>query len=191
MRVRRVGAALILVLATSSCSVPNAESLSCGEDQSIFACKAMFSDGKARSIVFVKFPSPDQSILDSVTTRDDVGNLYCVTLYDNVTATYVPGECGSTPPSVTQLMEPTSTSVDPLAKPQGVACSEGGPVEDCRVAYNDGTTRKVDFVDEVPDDFVKLDSDPHVDGNGIEYCVTAYGRAEEARATYVVGTEGC
>ena len=181
---------LPLIASISSCSVPKAESLSCGEDQSIFACQAVFSDGKARNIVFVKFPSPGQNVLDATTTRDDVGNLYCVTLYDNVTATYYAGECG-TPPDATQTIEPTSTSVDPLAKPQGVSCVESTPVEDCRVAYNDGTARKVQFVDSVPDDFVKLDSDPHVDGDGTVYCVTAYGRSEEARMVYVVGSDGC
>jgi hypothetical protein len=92
---RKVAVVSLLLVAVSACSVPRAETLNCGEDQSIFACQAKFSDGKSRNIVFVKAPAPGQTVLDEVTTRDDLGNEYCVTLYQNVTATYVPGECGS------------------------------------------------------------------------------------------------
>jgi hypothetical protein len=91
---RFLGFAALLFVA-SACSVPKAETLNCGDDQSIFACQAKFSDGKSRSIVFVKVPAPGQTVLDEITTRDDLGNEYCVTLYQNVTATYHPGTCGS------------------------------------------------------------------------------------------------
>jgi len=188
---RKVAVVSLLLVAVSACSVPRAETLNCGEDQSIFACQAKFSDGKSRNIVFVKAPAPGQTVLDEVTTRDDLGNEYCVTLYQNVTATYVPGECGSIPPIAAQPMEPTSTSVDPLSKPQGVSCVEGLSVDQCRVAYSDGTNRRVQIVDSVPDDFVKLDSDPHIDESGLVYCVTAYGRAEEARLIFELGADGC
>jgi hypothetical protein len=46
-----------------------------------------------RSIVFVDTPPADRTALDSVTTRDDFGNPYCITLYDNATATYKAGDC--------------------------------------------------------------------------------------------------
>jgi hypothetical protein len=90
---RRVAVFALVLVAISACSVPKAETLNCGEDQSIFACQAKFSDGKSRNIVFVKVPAPGQTVLDEVTTRDDLGNDYCVTLYGNVTATFAAGSC--------------------------------------------------------------------------------------------------
>jgi hypothetical protein len=185
---RRLWLMLPLIASISSCSVPKAESLSCGEDQSIFACQAVFSDGKARNIVFVKFPSPGQNVLDATTTRDDVGNLYCVTLYDNVTATYYPGECGTSPQAPTRFTEPTSTSVDPGATPQGVACTENTPVLDCRASYSDGTSRRIQFVETIPNEYVRLDTDPHIDDTGTTYCVSVYGLAENAVASYRIAS---
>lgn len=177
---RRLAVSGFVLVALSGCSVPTAQSLNCGEDQSIFACQAKFSDGKSRNIVFVKRPTPGQTVLDEVTTRDDLGNLYCVTLYDNVTATYLPGECGATT-VVEGAAEPTATTVDPNAVPQGLACTQGTPVTDCRVAYDDGTDRRVGFVEAAPKDFAKIDSDPHTDETGASWCVIVYGREQEAR----------
>ena len=186
---RKFWLTLPLVASLAGCAVPKAESLSCGEDQSIFACQAVFSDGKARNIVFVRFPAPNQGILDQTTTRDDVGNTYCVTLYNNVTATYVPGECGAKPPSEVQLVEPTSTSVDPSATPEGVACIENTSVLECRAAYNDGTNRSVPFVEVIPDEYVRLDTDPHTDETGRTFCVSIYGLAEDAVASYRIASQ--
>ncbi|MFM8907847.1 MAG: hypothetical protein ACKOIZ_09610, partial [Actinomycetota bacterium] len=159
---RNLALAPLLLVALSACSVPKAEALNCGEDQSIFACQAKFSDGKSRSIVFVKKPMPDATVLDEVTTRDDLGNMYCVTLYSNVTATYAAGECGL--PVVGQApLEPTSTSVDPSAFIDGgLACVEGTSVFDCRASYSDGTTRPIRFVDKADPVAKKIDSDPHI-----------------------------
>ena len=187
---RAVGLAALLLVA-SACSVPKAETLNCGEDQSIFACQAKFSDGKSRSIVFVKVPAPGQTVLDEITTRDDLGNEYCVTLYQNVTATYHPGECGSPISGAGAAAEPTATTLDPNAVPQGVACTEGTPVLQCRAAYSDGTIRAVSFVNVISQDMYRVDSDPHVDESGVTYCVTLYAEEDDAKATYVVGTEGC
>ena len=189
MRVRRIVLAAVLVAGLSACSVPTAESLECGEGQSIFACQAKFSDGKSRNIVFVRFPSPDLEVLDAETARDDVGNIYCVTLYENVTATYVPGECGSPTEANNQLIEPTSTSVDPLATPEGVACAEGTPVLECGASYNDGTVRQVRFVEFIPDEYVRLDTDPHIDDVGKTFCVSVFGLAEDAVVIYRIATK--
>ena len=188
---RRVAVFALLLVAISACSVPKAETLNCGEDQSIFACKAKFSDGKSRSIVFVKVPAPGQTVLDEVTTRDDLGNEYCVTLYQNVTATYLAGECGAPESGASASAEPTATTLDPNAVPQGVACVEGTPVLQCRAAFSDGTFRPLTFVDVLAPDMTKVDSDPHIDDEGVTYCVTLYAEEDEAKATYAVGSEGC
>lgn len=187
---RRLAISGFVLVALSGCSVPTAQSLNCGEDQSIFACQAKFSDGKSRNIVFVKRPTPGQTVLDEVTTRDDLGNLYCVTLYDNVTATYLPGECGATTVG-DGAAEPTATTVDPNAVPQGVACTQGTPVTDCRAAYSDGTIRSLTFIDAPEPDMGRVDSDPHVDQDGVSYCVTLYSDEDDAKATYVAGVENC
>ena len=77
----------------TSCSIPEARKLDCVDGTSVYSCKAEFSDGKSREIVFVDTPSPGQEALDTTTVRDDLGNEYCVTLYRNVTATFVAGAC--------------------------------------------------------------------------------------------------
>lgn len=187
---RAVGLAALLLVA-SACSVPKAETLNCGEDQSIFACQAKFSDGKSRSIVFVKVPAPGQTVLDEITTRDDLGNEYCVTLYQNVTATYHPGKCGSPISGAGAAAEPTATTLDPNAVPQGVACTEGQMVEDCKVAFSDGTIRPLKFVEEPSSDMKRGDSDPFVDGKGVRYCVTLYINGDDAEATAVPSEKGC
>jgi len=140
---RRFALFVFALVAVTACSVPKPETLNCGEDQSIFACQAKFSDGKSRGIVFVKVPMPDQEVLDSVTTRDDLGNQYCVTLYQNATATYAPGECGSGAATANLPAEPTSTSVDPTAYPQGLACTDGQSVYECRASFSDGSLRQL------------------------------------------------
>lgn len=171
--------------------MPKAESLNCGQDQSIFACQAKFSDGKSRNIVFVKVPAPGQEVLDEVTTKDDLGGEYCVTLYGNVTATYLAGACGAPIAGASALAEPTATTLDPNAVPQGVACTEGTPVLQCQAAYSDGTVRALAFVENPTSEMSRVDSDPHVDDEGITYCVTLYAEEDEAKATYVVGSDGC
>lgn len=88
-----VGAVVGLVTIAAGCSSPKPTSLECADGQSIFLCEALFSDNKVRSIVFVDTPPADRTALDSVTTRDDFGNPYCITLYDNATATYRAGDC--------------------------------------------------------------------------------------------------
>ncbi|MEN9287256.1 MAG: hypothetical protein RIS39_1248 [Actinomycetota bacterium] len=191
LRGRKLAVLALIVISSSACSVPKAETLNCGEEQSIFACQAKFSDGKSRSIVFVKVPAPGQQVLDEVTTKDDLGNEYCVTLYQNVTATYVPGTCGAPIAGAGVSAEPTATTLDPNAVPQGVACEEGTPVLQCRAAFSDGTIRTLAFVESPSADMSRVDSDPHVDDEGVTYCVTLYAEEDEAKATYVVGTEGC
>jgi len=188
---RRVAVFALLLVAISACSVPKAETLNCGEDQSIFACKAKFSDGKSRSIVFVKVPAPGQTVLDEVTTRDDLGNEYCVTLYQNVTATYLAGECGTQTEAASDPLQPTSTSLDPTAKAVGVACENGTSVFQCEAAYSDGSSRPVRFVEVVPSEFEKIDSDIHIDASGTRFCVTVYGRAEDSLATISAAADGC
>ena len=182
---RRLALVPLLVVALTACSVPEPETLDCGADQSVFACKAKFSDGKSRSIVFVKVALPDQPVLDVVSTRDDLGNPYCVTLYGNATATFVGGECGS-PTAVTQ--DPTATTVDPNAVPQGVACTEGTSVYDCRATYSDGTLRGVQFVDVVSEEAEKVDRDPHTDDQGNVLCVTVFS---DGSATFREGATDC
>jgi len=169
--------------------VPKAESLNCGQDESIFACQAKFSDGKPRNIVYVKVPAPGQEVLDEVTTKDDLGGEYCVTLYGNVTATYTSGKCGENVNAASS--RPTSTSVDPTAVAIGVACEDGSRVFDCQAAYNDGSSRQVRFVEIVPSEFDKVDSDIHIDGSGTQFCVTVYSRAEDALATVSAVSDGC
>ena len=88
-----VGAVLGFASITAGCSSPKPTSLECADGQSIFLCEALFSDNKVRSIVFVDSAPADRTALDSVTTRDDFGNPYCVTLFDNATATYKAGDC--------------------------------------------------------------------------------------------------
>jgi len=188
---RRVVVFALLVVAMSACSVPKAETLNCGEDQSIFACKAKFSDGKARNIVFVKVPALGQTVLDEVTTRDDLGNEYCVTLYQNVTATYQAGACGAAVTGSGASAEPTATTLDSGAIPQGVVCVEGGPVEECRVSYSDGTIRDLRFVNQPSEELTKGDTDPHIDGNGVKYCVTLFTKGNDVEATYVASIDGC
>lgn len=186
---RRVALFAFALVAVTACAVPQPKTLDCGEDQSIFACKAKFTDGKSRGIVFVKFPMENQSVLDAVSTRDDLGNVYCVTLYANATATYAGGECGDTPPIASSPIEPTSTSLDPTAGIEGgLVCIEGTPVSECAASYSDGTIRPISFVD-VPDDVAsRVDSDPHKDQTGTIYCVVLY---DDATATFTLGAENC
>jgi len=190
---RNLALAPLLLVALSACSVPKAEALNCGEDQSIFACQAKFSDGKSRSIVFVKKPMPDATVLDEVTTRDDLGNMYCVTLYSNVTATYAAGLCGAATATNMQPSEPTATTVDPNSVPQGIACVEGASVFDCRAVFSDGTVRKLQILDAPPEGLSPADSDPHRDDTGNVYCVTLYATqpGEQAIATFRPGAENC
>ena len=92
----RLGWAAVVALmgmGLNSCSIPKPTSLVCRDGQSIFTCEATFSDGKTRGLVFVDTAPADRTALDSVTTRDDFGNPYCITLYDNATATYKAGDC--------------------------------------------------------------------------------------------------
>ena len=185
---RRFALFVFALVAVTACSVPKPEALDCGEDQSIFACKAKFTDGKSRGIVFVKFPTNGEAVLDAVSTRDDLGNLYCVTLYANATATYAGGECGEQPPIASSPIEPTSTSVDPNAIPQGVACTEGTSVLECRAFFSDQTTRRISFVESPDEEANKIDSDPHTDDAGAVFCVTLY---DDATATFTDGAENC
>ena len=188
---RRFALFVFALVAITACSVPKPETLNCGEDQSIFACQAKFSDGKSRGIVFVKVPMPDQEVLDSVTTRDDLGNQYCVTLYQNATATYAPGECGTVTSESASPAEPTATTVDPNAVPQGIACTEATSVYECRAVYSDGTIRRMTFLDAPLESAVRVDSDPHVDETGAVVCVTLYAAEVEATATFTDGAENC
>lgn len=191
LRGRKLAVLALIVISSSACSVPKAETLNCGEEQSIFACQAKFSDGKSRSIVFVKVPAPGQQVLDEVTTKDDLGNEYCVTLYQNVTATYVPGTCGAPIAGAGVAAEPTATTLDSGAVPQGVVCTEGRPVEECRVSYSDGTIRELRFVDEPSSELERGDTDPHVDGKGVRFCVTLFTKGNDVEATYVASIDGC
>ena len=84
---------VVFIVALTACSVPAPQTLDCADGQSVYTCKAKFSDGKSRSIVFVESALPEQTVLDIATTKDDFGNPFCVTLYDNATATFVGGEC--------------------------------------------------------------------------------------------------
>lgn len=188
---RRIALFAFVLVALTACAVPKPETLNCGEDQSIFACQAKFTDGKSRGIVFVKAPMPDQKVLDSVTTRDDLGNDYCVTLYQNATATYAPGECGASVAADSSSAEPTATTVDPNAVPQGIACTESTSVYDCRAAYSDGTIRRMTFVEAPAPNAVRVDSDPHTDESGAVVCVTLYATEVEASATFTPGAANC
>ena len=90
---RRFALLSFTILALSSCSIPSPDTLDCTDGKSVFACKARFTDDKSRAIVFVDNPIPDQEVLDRAVVRDDLANVYCVTLYANATATFVSGEC--------------------------------------------------------------------------------------------------
>ncbi len=90
---RRFALLSFTFLALLSCSIPSPQTLDCTDGESVFACKSMFTDGKSRAIVFVDSPMPDQDVLDRAVVRDDLANVYCVTLYANATATFVSGEC--------------------------------------------------------------------------------------------------
>ncbi|MFZ9779099.1 MAG: hypothetical protein ACO3EM_02910 [Ilumatobacteraceae bacterium] len=83
----------LMVMGLNGCSIPKPTSLVCRDGLSIFTCEATFSDGKTRGLVFVDTAPADRTAVDSVTTRDDFGNPYCITLFDNATATYSGGEC--------------------------------------------------------------------------------------------------
>ena len=188
---RRFALFTLALVAVTACAVPQPKTLDCGQDQSIFACKAKFSDGKSRGIVFVKVPMPDQPILDSVTTRDDLGNFYCVTLFKNATATYAPGECGSEIDASASPSDPTATTVDPNGVPQGISCTEGTSVYECRAVYSDGTIRRMTFVDSPGENATRVDSDPHTNENGEVLCVTLYAAEIDALATFKPGVENC
>jgi hypothetical protein len=82
-----------LLIALAACSVPAPVSLDCTDGQSVYLCKAKFSDDKSRTIVFVDSTLEGQPVLDTVTMTDDFGNPFCVTLYGNATATFKNGEC--------------------------------------------------------------------------------------------------
>ena len=189
---RNLALAPLLLVALSACSVPKAEALNCGEDQSIFACQAKFSDGKSRSIVFVKKPMPDATVLDEVTTRDDLGNMYCVTLYSNVTATYAAGKCGSATPIGSQV-EPTSTSVDITAWPRGLSCIAGQSLYNCAAIFSDGSVRKIWFLESPPTDLERVDRDVHTDERENIYCVTLYETppGSDAVATFSKDVDNC
>jgi hypothetical protein len=82
-----------LLAALAACSVPAPVSLDCTDGQSVYLCKAKFSDDKSRTIVFVDSALEGQPVLDTATMTDDFGNPFCVTLYGNATATFQGGEC--------------------------------------------------------------------------------------------------
>jgi hypothetical protein len=89
----RLATVLAVVTMFAGCSIPEPTSLVCSDGQSIFQCEASYSDGKVRSLTFVDEASGDWVQIDSLTTLDDFGNPYCITLYDNSVATYKGGEC--------------------------------------------------------------------------------------------------
>lgn len=93
---RSLGAPVLvaaIVGGLNGCSIPKPTALVCRDGQSIFACEAEFSDGTPRGLGFVDAPPKGAVAIDAVTTRDDFGNVYCITLYEDVTATYESGEC--------------------------------------------------------------------------------------------------
>ena len=111
----------------------------------MFECKSKFSDGKSRAIVFVEAAMPDQETLDERSTVDSFGNAYCVTLYKNATATFVPGECGAVQPEAV-----TTTTLDSAAILQSLACTDGGSIFECQGVFSDGSRRPLNFLDAPP-----------------------------------------
>jgi hypothetical protein len=182
---RRFVVLALAAVALSACSPPSPEALDCTDGQSVYMCKARFSDGKSRSIVFVKVVVPGQKVLDEVTVSDDFASPYCVTLFGNATASFSAGNCGEIPPAV---IDSSATTLDPNALPQGVACTTGTPVYDCKAIYSDGSIRQVTFVWEPSATATRIDSDPHTDDSGYEFCVSLY---TDETATVRLGLENC
>ena len=162
----------VVVASVSACSVPKPETLECVDGQSIFECKSKFTDGKLRSVTFVDTPLPDQPVLDSTTTKDDFGNPFCVTLYDNATAAYVPGECGSEPAETA-----TTSTLSESAVAQTLECADGQSAYTCQAQFTDGTVRALSFVDSPPTDIAALESVLTTDDFGNAFCVTLYANA--------------
>jgi len=182
---RKLFFAAILGVSVSSCSIPEPETLVCEDGQSIFSCQAQYTDGKARAIVFVDAPSEGQEQRDTTTTKDDLGNTYCVTLYANATATYVAGECGQQSAASTETtLEVTTTTLDPSATPQSLACSDGQSVFACQVNYSDGSVRAATFLDAAPTDSPVVTTQFTKDDFGNPYCVTLYANGS---ATFAGG----
>jgi hypothetical protein len=169
------GTALTAGLLTSlaACSVPEPVSLDCADGQSIFECKARFSDDKSRTIVFVDAALEGQPVLDTTTTKDDFGNLFCVTLYENATATYVPGECGA----VSNEASVDTTTADPTAVPASLSCTDGQSVYTCQGVFSDGSLRALAFAETAPADHAVVQSIPTKDDFGNLFCVTLYANA--------------
>jgi len=179
MRFGNAAAAATLILAVTACSVPKPETLDCTDGASVFECKSKFSDGKSRAIVFVEAAMPDQETLDERSTVDSFGNAYCVTLYKNATATFVPGECGAVQPEAV-----TTTTLDSAAILQSLACTDGGSIFECQGVFSDGSRRPLKFLDAPPAGRTALVSTASTDSFGNVYCVSAY---DDATASFVPG----
>jgi hypothetical protein len=170
---RRFVVPALAAVALSACSPPSPEALDCVDGQSIFECKARFSDDKSRAIVFVDVALEGQPVLDATTTSDDFGNPFCVTLYKNATATYVPGECGA----VSSLAAVTTTTADPTAVPASLSCTDGQSVYTCQGVFSDGSLRALAFANAAPADEAVVQSIPTKDDFGNLFCVTLYANA--------------
>jgi len=175
----------VLAVSVSACSIPEPEALVCQDGQSLFTCQAQYTDGKARAIVFVDVPAEGEEPRDTTTTKDDFGNSYCVTLYENSTATYVAGECGQQTAANTETtLEVAATTLDASATPQSLACTDGRSVFTCQVNYSDGTLRAATFVDAAPTDSAAVATQFTRDDFGYPYCVTLYANGS---ATFAGG----
>lgn len=73
--------------------LPTAESLICTSGQSVFGCKARYTDGQVRSIRPERGAISVSAVLDQVSHRDDSRNEYCLTLYADQTVGFVLGRC--------------------------------------------------------------------------------------------------
>ena len=61
--------------------------LACVEGTSVFDCRASYSDGTTRPIRFTDMADPVAKKIDSDPHIDGAGEVFCVTLYDDATAT--------------------------------------------------------------------------------------------------------
>jgi len=72
---------------------PTAQALLCGDGQSVFACRARFSNGQIRPVQPKRNFGTSSRPIDRVTHQDDAKNDYCVTLYANQAVGFVAGKC--------------------------------------------------------------------------------------------------
>ncbi len=116
-----------------------AKSLECQDGQTIYACKARYSDDSLRDI---EFPNEGKyistgSYTDREESVDDYGNIYCVTLYSNGKGSFKGGSCSGSTSSPSGNQAPLPNNQVSGATAVGIICPKFS-IETCEVTWSNG-----------------------------------------------------